>query len=127
MGGCSEVEGHPPGLEAHQEDPDIGVMGELVNHAVPVVHGHAALQPHTLHSSLHHNSLAEKVVLLGWVDGQMNKQKDKRMDGQTCRQATGESPALAERTPGQTDRHADRQQPEASPALDRQTHRQTYR
>ena len=63
--GCSgEVEGHPPGLEAHEENPDIGVMGELLNHAVPVVHSHTALQPYTLHSSLHNSILAGGGLLL---------------------------------------------------------------
>lgn len=53
MGCSSEVEGDPPCLEAHQEHPDVGVMRELFNHAVPVIHRHAALQPHTLHTGLH--------------------------------------------------------------------------
>lgn len=54
MGCSSQVEGHPPGLQAHQEYPNIRVMSELLNHAVPVVHSHAALQPYALDSSLHH-------------------------------------------------------------------------
>ena len=63
MGCSSEVEGHPPGLEAHEEHPDIRVMSELLNHAIPVVHSHAALQPHTLHSSLHNSILAGRGLL----------------------------------------------------------------
>ena len=63
MGCSSEVEGHPPGLEAHQEHPDIRVVCELLNHAVPVIHSHAALQPYTLHSSLYNSMLAERLLL----------------------------------------------------------------
>ncbi len=53
VGGSCQVERYSSCLETHQEDSDIRVMGELVDHAIPVVHAHAALEPHTLHTSLH--------------------------------------------------------------------------
>ena len=53
MRGSCEVERDASSLETHEEDPDVRVMCELVNHAVPVVHAHAALQTHTLHTCLH--------------------------------------------------------------------------
>lgn len=63
MGCSSEVEGHPPGLEAHQEHPDIRVVCELLNHAVSVIHSHAALQPYTLYSSLHSSIVAVRLLV----------------------------------------------------------------
>ena len=64
MGSCSEVEGHPSCLQAHQEHPDIGVICELINHAIPVVHAHAALQPHTLHARLQQLQKSERMPSL---------------------------------------------------------------
>lgn len=57
MRGSCEVECDASSFQTHQEDSDIWVMSELVNHAVPVVHAHAALQPHALHTSLHTTAL----------------------------------------------------------------------
>ena len=43
MGGCCQVESHSTSLQAHEEHPHIRVVCELLNHAIPVVHTHAAL------------------------------------------------------------------------------------
>lgn len=53
VGGSREIEGNAASLERHQEDFDGGVMRESVDHLVPVVHAHAALQPHTADPHLH--------------------------------------------------------------------------
>ncbi len=52
MRGSCEVERDASSLETHEEDSDIRVVCELFNHAVPVIHAHAALQTHTLHTRL---------------------------------------------------------------------------
>ncbi len=53
IGRRSQVESHAAGLEGHQEDPDVGVVREGMDHSVPVIHAHAALQPHAAHAYLH--------------------------------------------------------------------------
>ncbi len=46
MGGGCEVESDAAGLEAHEKDRDLGVVGECVDHSVSSLHAHAALQTH---------------------------------------------------------------------------------
>lgn len=53
VGGSRQVESNAASLEGHQEDLDGGVMREGMNHLVPVVHAHAALEPHTADAHLH--------------------------------------------------------------------------
>ena len=63
MRGGGEVEGHPPGLEAHQEDLDTRIGGEGGDHPVPLLHAHAAFQPHALDPHLRNGDGVSTAVL----------------------------------------------------------------
>mmetsp|Transcript_32898 Transcript_32898/g.72651 ORF Transcript_32898/g.72651 Transcript_32898/m.72651 type:complete len:288 (+) Transcript_32898:313-1176(+) len=76
MAGDCEVERHPSGLEAHQEDANLWVRGELRNDPLPHVHAHASLQLDALDANLlqavlhqvqHARELAEHEGLAGRV------------------------------------------------------------
>jgi hypothetical protein len=53
VGSGRQIQRHSPCFQAHEEHLDRGVIGEGGDHPVPLIHAHAALQPHTLHPHLH--------------------------------------------------------------------------
>lgn len=59
MAGCGQVERHSTRLQAHEEHPHVGVVGECADGLVSCVHGHGSLQTDAFDPGLGQSEMAQ--------------------------------------------------------------------